>query len=35
METRAAELEGEKWLSAAEAADAEEDKLHGDRAGTT
>src|SRR6201987_572057 len=31
METRAAELEAEvaKWLSAAEAADAEEDKLHG------
>jgi transposase len=31
METRAAELEAEvaKWLSTAEAADAEEDKLHG------
>ena len=31
MEKRAAELEAEvaKWLSAAEAADAEEDKLHG------
>src|SRR6266540_1715022 len=36
MEKRAAELEAEvaKWLSAAEAADAEEDKLHGrDRTG--
>src|SRR5665811_282469 len=31
MEKRAAELEAEvaKWLSTAEAADAEEDKLHG------
>jgi hypothetical protein len=31
MEQRAAELEAQvaKWLSAAEAADAEEDKLHG------
>ena len=35
MEKRAAELEAEvaKWLAAAEAADAEEDKLHGDRRG--
>jgi transposase len=36
METRAADLEAEvaKWLAAAEAADAEEDKLHGkDRQG--
>ena len=35
MEARARELEAEvsKWLAAAEAADAEEDKLHGDKQG--
>lgn len=35
MEARATELEAEvaKWLTAAEAADAEEDKIHGDKQG--
>ena len=35
MEARATQLEAEvaKWLAAAEAADAEEDKIHGDKQG--